>query len=754
MNKLISRLCCYSILLVLSTSIRAEITPFPVEMMSIIPTYSVVLSDRELALGHLEDIQEQTYQEGETLENNLQNAANQLVGIIPKYDCYQNNILLFINKLKINWAVEDSLWKFIVELNHWFNLRFSILYIEQDNISETLSFEKLSLLDDIDFASTAEWKSIEKWLLDKRYQVLISPNDKDVYTSSLMAGGNLYKAFINNNHQFGGIEKVALSSYGTERKEDTVWSIKGEGLKAFKSKRVITWHPSLHESIELHKNILLDQDHPLSNKLTQEQLSYYRSKKSLGRMVHAKPVLLENSKRNQWRDDIAKESYNAWQPNRGKKSLWLATTDGMLHVLDDENGEELLAYMPAFLASDEIGNRSAVMLDATPTIADAYFHNSWRTVVAATAGAGGKGVYVLEVANNIESTKVLWEFVHPDLGYSLSTPVMGKLANGRWAVLVNNGYESSAKKSSVFVIYLDADLSDGWTAGIDYLRLEVPGNDASLNGLSALTAVSLEVNSENISFTSDQGIGDINRLYAGDLQGQFWVFDLSSTNPKYWGAQLLFSGLEYQSIVHAAEVYALDRGVSCASQPCDKSLLLIFGTGKLIEKSDREDQSLQSLYVIRDFISSSDSTYKRSDLLSRGVKDLNKNWNHKAGWYMDFEKSTERLQLSPSVIFDQLLFQTVQLDMDFCSSQVSSKFYRMPLFPQTNNVTTSVMPEDTDKELVMTTDIGHWPAELLLGSDGQGLYLSNAKGDVKAIRDFEQHKPFQGVLRKAELYLD
>ena len=112
------------------------------------------------------------------------------------------------------------------------------------------------------------------------------------------------------------------------------------------------------------------------------------------------------------------------------------------------------------------------------------------------------------------------------------------MANKQWAVIISGGYNNSDSKSGtdtsvsntgyayLFVIFLKGPTGAGgaWTEGTDYIRIPTNvGSVATPNGLGdpfAADAIGAD--------------GLVDFVYAGDLQGNLWKFDLTSTTIANW----------------------------------------------------------------------------------------------------------------------------------------------------------------------------------------------------------------------------
>src|SRR5690606_6886484 len=94
-------------------------------------------------------------------------------------------------------------------------------------------------------------------------------------------------------------------------------------------------------------------------------------------------------------------------------------------------------------------------------------------------------------------------------GYSFSQPTIARLHNGKWAVVIGNGYEGANTADGKAALYIiDAQ------AGSLVKSLEVQGAAGIKNGLST----------PRLADYNSDGIADY--AYAGDLQGNLWRFDL------------------------------------------------------------------------------------------------------------------------------------------------------------------------------------------------------------------------------------
>src|SRR5690606_26984088 len=194
----------------------------------------------------------------------------------------------------------------------------------------------------------------------------------------------------------------------------------------------------------------------------------------------------------------------------------VGANDGMLHGFnaDEESadkGKEVFAFVPAGVYSDlyrltQPTYTHQYYVDGTPRIADAWLGASlgWRTIVAGTTGAGGKSVFVLDVTNPaaMDTNSVLWEFSHPDMGYTIQQPAIVALANGTFGVVVSSGYGSTADNGKVWILNA--------ANGTPIKTFELPTDGASLGA-----PLVVDVDNDRIA----------DRLYVGDTGGKIWRLD-------------------------------------------------------------------------------------------------------------------------------------------------------------------------------------------------------------------------------------
>ncbi len=280
--------------------------------------------------------------------------------------------------------------------------------------------------------------------------------------------------------------------------------------------------------------------------------------------------------------------------------VYVGANDGMLHAFDATDGAEIFSYVPSFVVKNlpeltdpdyshlfyvnNTVSTSTVTCDDTSTI--------W---LLGGLGKGGRGIYGIDITSPhaITETNIptLWEYpasgtTDDDFGYTYSVPVIVEANTGENVILFGNGYDSANGHAVLYVLGLDGTL----LTTIDTGSGSADASDAQCNGLSTPVPVDLDYN------------GTVDVVYAGDLLGHMWKFDLSGSTEASWevayGGNALFTAQnedgEGQPIVSKPEVMT-----HCDSTV--KGVQLLFGTGRYLAYGDISDTEIQSIYCIWDW---------------------------------------------------------------------------------------------------------------------------------------------------------
>lgn len=310
--------------------------------------------------------------------------------------------------------------------------------------------------------------------------------------------------------------------------------------------------------------------------------------------------------------------YQTSAANR-RSMVYVGDNSGMLQAFDANTGNSVFSYIPSNLFSN--GQKQGLhyltdptydhlfYVDLTPTVQDVYIKTasnstpSWRTVLVGGERGGGQGYFALDITSPgqfSESTvgnMFLWEISkqnNADLGYSFSAPTLTLMNNGRYAAIFGNGYNSTNGRAKLFIVFLDGGLTGTWTLGSDYLVLDTGvGTTSNLNGMSTPVAVDVDGNK-----TTD-------RIYAGDLYGNMWAFDVSNASTTQWKSAYggstpvpLFTAASNKPIT--AQPVVITNSAVTTTPTNTPNLLVLFGSGQFITTLDLTTTNTQSLFGIWD----------------------------------------------------------------------------------------------------------------------------------------------------------
>ncbi|GAB4357760.1 MAG: PilC/PilY family type IV pilus protein [Immundisolibacter sp.] len=367
--------------------------------------------------------------------------------------------------------------------------------------------------------------------------------------------------------------------------------------------------------------------------------------------------------------------------------VYVGANDGMLHAIEGTEtgataGVERFAYIPLAvfpnlkrLADPDYIHRFYV--DGSPQAGDAYIDtgsgDAWHTVLVGTLGAGGRGVFALDVTDptSFDSSKVLWDLAvtgdadinvtdDADLGYTYGQASIARMANGQWAAVFGNGLNSDNHRAVLFIVNLETG------ALIEKIDTGV-GDSGTQNGLS--TPVIVDVDNDKIT----------DYIYAGDMQGNLWKFDVTGTGAGSWDvAYKLFTATAPDGTAQP-----ITAKPTVTRRP-DGDLMVFFGTGKYFEEVDRRvvespPPQVQTFYGVRDpgaAISGGRATLAEQSVITTvndfgfelRVTTANEPTSTQNGWYLDLPTPGERQVSRPILSRGRIIFTTVIPNSDACNA--------------------------------------------------------------------------------------
>ncbi|WP_370981560.1 pilus assembly protein [Agaribacterium sp. ZY112] len=419
-----------------------------------------------------------------------------------------------------------------------------------------------------------------------------------------------------------------------------------------------------------------------------------------------------------------------------EKVVYVGANDGMVHAFKADTLDELFAYIPSHLYSSEtdkglhwLANPNYThkpYIDGTPTTGDVYIGSAWKTYLVGGFGAGARGIYVLDVTDPASFTseasvasKIVMEFTDDQLGYTFARPQIAKLNNGEWVAIFGNGYANDHVSADgiayLYILYLDGHEGAG-TSGPSFRKISTKtgpatGTDckeiADCNGLSSPTLIDLT------------GDAKVDRVYAGDLWGNMWAFDLSDSDPTKWAVAhsdatnqpmpffVACSGVDAassidpttgrclsttrQSITVEPAIVGHAEKNSLGTKP---NTFVMFGTGTYLTQNDINNTQQQSFYAAWDAGAAIDNLAKPLNRFSnlqeqvitedaKGYRTLSKNnvnYNTQYGWYMNLPDSGERSVITPVAAGELILFATSIPESAACSEGGSGHLMAASIF--------------------------------------------------------------------------
>ena len=390
--------------------------------------------------------------------------------------------------------------------------------------------------------------------------------------------------------------------------------------------------------------------------------------------------------------------------------LYVGANDGKVHGFDAVTGEERFAYVPnsvfgklSHLPAPDYGDNHQFLVDESPRHNHAFVGGEWRHVLVGSLGAGGAGIYALDVTDptSMGPGNVLWELDGSDLtdlGYTIGSPTIARTRvstdgeffdpdpaaedPGRWVAVFGNGYNSASGKAMIYVV----DMEDG--SLIRSFDTEA-GPD---NGMSAPLPLDL----------SGDRITDL--IVAGDLKGNLWRIDVRDPNPDNWdfldgnnSGPLPMFRTGGRPITVRPQVTAADGGKH----------MYLFGSGQYFRVGDNDVGSnppIDSFYGViapgtnsnPGGIGNDNNVLERDDLLEQEILaeldfeefhvrvTTDHEMNNEDGWYIDLVSpgddggpAGERVISDPVVRGDRVIFTTVIPSDDPCSAGGTSWLMEM-----------------------------------------------------------------------------
>ena len=380
--------------------------------------------------------------------------------------------------------------------------------------------------------------------------------------------------------------------------------------------------------------------------------------------------------------------------------VYAAANDGMVHAFDGSltgptAGVEQFAYVPSAVYQGpsspatpqldglaQLGNPNYLhhyYVDSTPQVFDIDFgkaggtftttsaaNSRWRSVLIGGLGKGGKSYYAIDVTDPAAMTseaavagKVLWEFSDPDMGLSYAEPMVIKTKRFGWVVVLTSGYNNADGRGYLFFVH--------------------PETGALLQKVSTGTAATGMAYAS--AFITDFSDGVADAVYAGDLDGQMWRFDVTAAGA--YPAPVKLATLTNAGPPGTAQPITTRPLIEIDART--RKRYVMFGTGQLLTSLDIVTGSGQSFYAIIDGTATAFSPADPSLPVTRAQLTALTNLtngvtlpNTSRGWYLDLGTSSGtawRLVAEPTAFSGIVAFAPLLPKGDVCSASGQSRIY-------------------------------------------------------------------------------
>ncbi len=274
--------------------------------------------------------------------------------------------------------------------------------------------------------------------------------------------------------------------------------------------------------------------------------------------------------------------------NDGVKTVYAGSNDGMLHAFNADTGVEQFAYVPGGVDFNKLRTLS------DPDYAHSYSvdgeiavstrsQTPGKNILVGLMGRGGKTVYALDVSDptTFGASNVKWEFTDPDFGNALGEPIITKLNNGKTGVIIGNGYNSTSGHSVLYVLDIQT--------GAVIKKFDTGAGDTGPNDNGLASPRGWDANRS----------GTFDYIYAGDLLGNVWKFNINANNEASWA--ISFSGAPFFVAKDAGGTREpITGGMSIGLNPVTYQRWIFFGSGRYLTSGDPSNRSQQSWYGMVD----------------------------------------------------------------------------------------------------------------------------------------------------------
>jgi len=478
-----------------------------------------------------------------------------------------------------------------------------------------------------------------------------------------------------------------------------------------------------------------------------QNLGQYRSRVSgpLGDIIHSSPLFVGAPPYSYNFNDYA--AYKETFANR-RKMVYFGANDGFLHAADATTGEVLWSYCP-YEVVPKLRNLldplypHEYFVDGPPIAVDVYVQYAWRTLLVFALRGGGKSIHILDITDPDPSTadgameRGGPRFFHSindtaRLGYNINRCAVvraGDPAAPIWTLVFSSGLENGDQKGHM--MFLDLETKDLYDVPLD-------------GGLGTLGHY---VTNFTVADTNLNRVADT--IYAADLKGCIWKIDITDSNPTKW---VVFhtAGNKSYPMFRAVDNYGNEQPITTGvevTKSC-QDICIMFGTGKLLNTTDKMNTAQQSFYAIIDNNDPGSYDLSRMDTgqltpiyvydNGDGTRSLSSvfTFNNGRGEYIDLPEQGERVILNPIIFLGMVFFATSTPDSNRCGSGGTSWLFFVPFYASC---------QQREEEPDLTDDISiDSHGDIIIGDkfDFPGhLYITDSHGNIIK-KDEEGSTPF------------
>ena len=393
--------------------------------------------------------------------------------------------------------------------------------------------------------------------------------------------------------------------------------------------------------------------------------------------------------------------------------------------------------------------------------------------------------FILDITNPEEAPRVLFEFTHPDLGYTTASPTPLKVGDD-WYLMLGSGPHpanaeslAAAKSTQNGKLFLIDLKTMGLVTGFGNIPSPSDGiwELADANSfVSDLVAVDydLDYNTDALYFGTVSGTA---APWSGNMQ-RVRIQDQGGATPTYltvdnWAASILYNTGQP---VTSAPTIGIDS---------DGNRWVFTGTGRFFVRDDADDSSQQSLYAVKEPYSIDGNgdvsfTWTAFDPLSPpplsnvsnvtlyenysvSYNDFNTIFNDiktKSGWYINFPTSKERNLGQAALLGEILTFTTYIPSSAVCTfegtTNLSALYYGTGTAYIESVVGTNAVDDGgvTRNELLKSVTLGvgmSTTASLHTGQhEGAKAYVQTSTGAILAVEQINPGMVKSGTISWGE----